>query len=55
MTHRRLLVKLPESSNSNIEVADRGRGGPNKMITLNTLRILMAADRLNARLALPAA
>jgi hypothetical protein len=30
---------------SNVEVVDWGRGGPNRMITLNALRVLRAAGR----------
>jgi hypothetical protein len=34
------------SSGSNTEVVDWGRGGPNEMITLNALRVLRSAGRL---------
>jgi hypothetical protein len=36
-----------DKSGSGIDVADWGRGGPNEMITLNALRVLRAADRLD--------
>jgi hypothetical protein len=35
----------PGSNRSNVEVVDWGRGGPNRMITLNALRVLKAAGR----------
>ncbi len=35
----------PGSKTSNVEVVDWGRGGPNRMITLNALRVLKAAGR----------
>ncbi len=40
---------VPGTSNSNVEVIDWGRGGPNEMITLNVLRVLAAAGRLDGR------
>ncbi|MDX1534314.1 MAG: hypothetical protein R3291_01695, partial [Thermoplasmata archaeon] len=36
----------PGSNRSNVEVVDWGRGGPNRMITLNALRVLKAAGRV---------
>ncbi len=36
----------PGSKGSNVEVVDWGRGGPNRMITLNALRVLKGAGRL---------
>ena len=36
----------PGSKASNVEVVDWGRGGPNRMITLNALRVLKAAGRV---------
>ncbi|MFQ5838092.1 MAG: hypothetical protein ACE5HJ_04840 [Thermoplasmata archaeon] len=38
--------RRPGGKGSNIEVVDWGRGGPNRMITLNALRVLKAAGRL---------
>jgi hypothetical protein len=38
--------RAPGSSGSNVEVVDWGRRGPNEMITLNALRVLVAAGRL---------
>ncbi len=35
----------PGRKTSNVEVVDWGRGGPNRMITLNALRVLKAAGR----------
>ncbi len=35
----------PDTKGSNVEVVDWGRGGPNRMITLNALRVLKAAGR----------
>ncbi|MFQ5986978.1 MAG: hypothetical protein ACE5KQ_06430 [Thermoplasmata archaeon] len=35
----------PGSRKSNVEVVDWGRGGPNRMITLNALRVLKAGGR----------
>lgn len=37
----------PGRSGSNVEVADWGRRGPSPMVTLNALRVLRAADRLD--------
>jgi hypothetical protein len=39
--------RVPGSSGSNVEVVDWGRRGPNEMVTLNALRILLAAGRLS--------
>jgi hypothetical protein len=38
--------RTPGARGSNVEVADWGRRGPNEMITLNALRVLKAAGRL---------
>jgi hypothetical protein len=35
----------PGSNKANVEVVDWGRGGPNRMITLNALRVLKTAGR----------
>ena len=40
--------RKPGSSGSNVEVVDWGGRGPSEMITLNALRILRAAGRLDA-------
>jgi len=40
--------RVPGSSGSNVEVVDWGHRGPNEMITLNALRVLLAAGRLTA-------
>ena len=37
----------PNFAVSNVDVVDWGRGGPNEMITLNAMRVLKAAGRLN--------
>ena len=42
----------PGTSNSTVEVVDWGRGGPSEMITLNALRVLKAAGRLETPSAL---
>ena len=42
---RRTPLKDAKVINSNIEVVDWGRKGPNRMITLNALRVLKAAGR----------
>lgn len=39
--------KPPGSSGSGVDVVDWGRAGPKEMITLNSLRVLEAAGRLN--------
>jgi len=44
---RRKPVAKTKMMVSNVEVVDWGRKGPNKMITLNALRVLNAAERLN--------
>jgi hypothetical protein len=36
----------PGSAGGNVDVVDWGRGGPNELITLNALRVLRAAGRL---------
>ena len=41
--------RSPGSKGSNVEVVDWGRRGPNEMITLNALRVLKAAGRLDSR------
>ncbi len=38
---------LPATKHSNVEVIDWGRRGPNVMITLNSLRVLKAAGRID--------
>lgn len=38
----------PGRRKSNVEIVDWGRGGPNEMITLNALRVLKAAGRLDS-------
>ncbi len=43
---RRTPLSTAKVVNSNIEVVDWGRKGPNKMITLNALRVLKAASRI---------
>jgi len=37
----------PGKTKYNVDVVDWGRGGPNRMITLNALRVLKAAGRLD--------
>jgi hypothetical protein len=43
---RRTPLKTAKVINSNMEVVDWGRKGPNRMITLNALRVLKNAGRL---------
>jgi hypothetical protein len=38
---------LPGRKGSNVEVVDWGRKGANEMITLNALRVLKSAGRIN--------
>jgi hypothetical protein len=38
----------PGSTGSNVEAVDWGRSGPNEMVTLNAVRVLRAAGRLQA-------
>jgi hypothetical protein len=44
--------RAPGSSGSNVEVVDWGSSGPNQFVTLNALRVLSAAGRLRASVAL---
>jgi len=38
--------RAPGCAGSNVEVVDWGRRGPNQMVTLNPLRVLRSAGRL---------
>lgn len=44
---RRGWWRSPGNSGSNVEAVDWGRRGPSQMLTLNALRVLRAADRVN--------
>ncbi len=43
---RRTQLKSAKMNNSNMEVVDWGRRGPNRMISLNALRVLKNGGRL---------